>query len=327
MSETGRRELLQPGVHFGHQTRRWNPRMRRYIHGERDGIHIIDLLQTEELLDRGARLRRRDRRPGRHGPLRRHQEAGPRRVKEWADRSGMPYVNQRWLGGLLTNFQTISKRIDRLHELDRLKDGRPARPAARPRSGCRWRPSWRSSSYNLGGVRDMQRLPQAIVIIDLKTEAIAVAEAERLRIPIIGLVDSNFDPVPRRLSDPRQRRRDPLLRPGHPHPRRGDRGRRARPTARPRPSAGPRRRSAAGARRSEKRQREEEEQRPQGGRGGRRRGRPAGRRSKASRPQQAPPAAAPQAPRGAAARSGAQADPRRGRSSPTAERRAEGGLS
>ena len=108
----------------------------------------------------------------------------------------MPYVNQRWLGGLLTNFQTMSARIDRLHELTGLEDGRPARPAAHQGAHVAARPSWTKLEYNLGGVRDMKRLPQAVLIIDLKTEAIALREAERLRIPIIGLVDSNVDPVP-----------------------------------------------------------------------------------------------------------------------------------
>jgi small subunit ribosomal protein S2 len=195
MAEPGVKELLQAGLHFGHQTRRWNPRMRPFIHGEHDGIHIIDLLQTEHLLAEARRFAAEV--AGRGGTVlfvgtkKQARDA----VKEWADRSGMPYVNQRWLGGLLTNFNTISKRIDRLHELRELADNgqldllptkeRMAREAELGKL-----------EYNLGGVRDMKRLPDAVFVIDLKTEEIAVAEAKRLRLPIIGLVDSNVDPVP-----------------------------------------------------------------------------------------------------------------------------------
>ena len=194
MSEPGIKELLEAGLHFGHQTRRWDPRMRPYIYGERDGIHIIDLLQTEHLLAEARRFAADVASKGGSvlfvGTKKQARDA----VKEWAERCDMPYVNQRWLGGLLTNFHTMSARIDRLHELTELKDTdqldllptkeRMAREAELAKL-----------EYNLGGVRNMQRLPQAAVIIDLKTEVIAVREAERLRIPIIGLVDSNVDPV------------------------------------------------------------------------------------------------------------------------------------
>jgi small subunit ribosomal protein S2 len=195
MSEPGVKDLLQAGLHFGHQTRRWNPRMRPFIHGELDGIHIIDLLQTEHLLAEARRFAAEV--AGRGGSV---LFVGTKKqardsVKEWAERSGMPFVNQRWLGGLLTNFNTMSKRIDRLHELRTLADNgqldllptkeRMARQAELDKL-----------EYNLGGVRDMKRLPDAVFVIDLKTEAIAVAEAKRLRLPIIGLVDSNVDPVP-----------------------------------------------------------------------------------------------------------------------------------
>jgi small subunit ribosomal protein S2 len=195
MSEPGVKELLQAGLHFGHQTRRWNPRMRPFIHGEHDGIHIIDLLQTEHLLAESRRFAAEI--AGRGGTVlfvgtkKQARDA----IKEWADRCGMPFVNQRWLGGLLTNFNTMSKRIDRLHELRELADSgqldllptkeRMARQA-----------ELEKLEYNLGGVRDMKRLPDAVFVIDLKTEEIAVAEAKRLRLPIIGLVDSNVDPVP-----------------------------------------------------------------------------------------------------------------------------------
>jgi small subunit ribosomal protein S2 len=195
MNEAGLRELLEAGVHFGHQTRRWNPRMARYIHGERDGIHIIDLLQTQELLEEASRFGGEIARKGGTilfvGTKKQARDA----IGEIAQRSGMPYVNQRWLGGLLTNFSTISKRIDRLHELTGLAEGgqldllptkeRMARQAELAKL-----------EYNLGGVRDMKRLPQAVCLIDLKTEEIALREAARLRIPIIALVDTNCDPDP-----------------------------------------------------------------------------------------------------------------------------------
>jgi len=195
MAEVGLRELLEAGVHFGHQTRRWNPRMGRYIHGERDGIHIIDLLQTQELLDRarefGGEL------AGKGGTIlfvgtkKQARDA----VEEWAKRAGMPFVNQRWLGGLLTNFSTISKRIDRLHDLTSLaNEGQLDLLPTKERMAMQ--AELRKLEYNLGGVRDLKRLPQAVFIIDLKTEAIALREAERLRIPIIALVDTNCDPDP-----------------------------------------------------------------------------------------------------------------------------------
>ena len=195
MSEPGIKELLEAGLHFGHQTRRWDPQMRPYIYSERDGIHIIDLLQTEHLLAEARRFAGEGASKGGTvlfvGTKKQARDA----IKEWADRCDMPYVNQRWLGGLLTNFHTMSARIERLHELTGLREEgqldllptkeRMAREAELAKL-----------EYNLGGVRNMKRLPQAALIIDLKTEAIAVREAERLRIPIIGLVDTNVDPVP-----------------------------------------------------------------------------------------------------------------------------------
>jgi small subunit ribosomal protein S2 len=195
MAEVGLRELLEAGVHFGHQTRRWNPHMRRYIHGERDGIHVIDLLQTQELLAEAQQFASDAASKGGAvlfvGTKKQARDA----VKEWADRSEMPYVNQRWLGGLLTNFATISKRIDRLHELTSLADeGQLELLPTKERMSMQ--AELAKLDYNLGGVRDMKRLPQAVVIIDLKTEEIALREAKRLRIPIIGLVDTNCDPAP-----------------------------------------------------------------------------------------------------------------------------------
>jgi small subunit ribosomal protein S2 len=194
MAEPGIRELLEAGLHFGHQTRRWNPRMQRYIWGERDGIHIIDLLQTERLLHEARSFASEVAGQGATilfvGTKKQARDA----IRDWADRTGMPYVNQRWLGGLLTNFQTISKRIDRLHDLDELKRGGQL-DLLPTKERMSMEAELERLTYNLGGVRDMKRLPQAVVIIDLKTEEIALREAERLRIPIIGLVDTNVDPV------------------------------------------------------------------------------------------------------------------------------------
>ena len=195
MAEVGIKELLEAGVHFGHQTRRWNPAMRRYIFGERDGIHIIDLLQTEQLLSQarefGGELSRGGGTVLFVGTKKQARDA----VQEWAGRCGMPYVNLRWLGGLLTNFNTISARIARLHELtDLQEEGRLDLLPTKER--MRMQAELAKLEYNLGGVRDMERLPDAVFITDLKTEAIAVAEAARLRIPIIGLVDTNCDPQP-----------------------------------------------------------------------------------------------------------------------------------
>src|SRR3954447_1070049 len=195
MPEAGLKELLEAGVHFGHQTRRWNPNMCRYIFGELDGIHVIDLVQTESLLER-ARMFAGELSSGGGTVLfvgTKKQARGP--VQEWADRCKMPYVNQRWLGGLLTNFNTISARISRLHELsDWQEEGKLALLPTKERMSMQ--AELAKLEYNLGGVRDMDRLPDAVFVIDLKTEAIAVREAARLRIPIIALVDTNCDPEP-----------------------------------------------------------------------------------------------------------------------------------
>jgi small subunit ribosomal protein S2 len=193
MPEAGLKELLEAGVHFGHQTRRWNPKMRRYIFGELDGIHIIDLVQTEALLENARRFAGELASGG--GTVlfvgTKKQARGP--VQEWAERCKMPYVNQRWLGGLLTNFNTISARISRLHELTGWQEeGKLDLLPTKERMGMQ--AELAKLEYNLGGVRDMDRLPDAVFVTDLKTEEIAVREAVRLRIPIIGLVDTNCDP-------------------------------------------------------------------------------------------------------------------------------------
>src|SRR5450432_2685141 len=193
MPEVGIKELLEAGVHFGHQTRRWNPKMRRFIHGERGGIYIIDLLQTEELLQEARQfasdLARRGGTVLFVGTKKQARDA----VKDVAEAADMPYVNHRWLGGLLTNFQTISQRIRRLHDLERYEtEGQLALLPTRERMAAQ--ADLAKLRANLGGVKNMQRVPDAVFVIDIKTEAIAIREAQRLRIPIIGLVDTNCDP-------------------------------------------------------------------------------------------------------------------------------------
>jgi small subunit ribosomal protein S2 len=195
MPEAGLKELLEAGVHFGHQTRRWNPNMRRYIFGELDGIPIIDLVRTEALLENARRFAGELASGG--GTVlfvgTKKQARGP--VEEWAGRCKMPFVNQRWLGGLLTNFNTMSARIARLHELTGWRDeGKLDLLPTKERMGMQ--AELAKLEFNLGGVRDMERLPDAVFVTDLKTEEIAVREAARLRIPIIGLVDTNCDPTP-----------------------------------------------------------------------------------------------------------------------------------
>jgi small subunit ribosomal protein S2 len=193
VAQIGVKELLEAGVHFGHQTRRWNPKMRRFIFGERDGIYIIDLLQTEELLEQARRFASDIARRGGTILFVGTKKQARDVIKEVAESSGMPYVNHRWLGGLLTNFQTISLRIKRLHDLERYEtEGQLQLLPTRERISAQ--ADLEKLRANLGGVKDMQRVPQAVFVIDLKTEAIAVREAQRLRIPIIGLVDTNCDP-------------------------------------------------------------------------------------------------------------------------------------
>jgi small subunit ribosomal protein S2 len=188
-------DLLQSGVHFGHQTRRWNPKMRRYIFGERGGIHIIDLEQTHRLLlqaqDFVGDLAARGGGVLFVGTKKQARDS----IKETAIAAGMPYIDRRWLGGLLTNWQTISKRIERLHRLtDWRESGTIDLLPTRERIAAQ--AEFDKLDQNLGGVKDMQRLPEAIFVVDMKTETIGVREAERLKIPLIGLVDTNCDPDP-----------------------------------------------------------------------------------------------------------------------------------
>jgi small subunit ribosomal protein S2 len=193
VAEVGIAELLEAGVHFGHQTRRWNPKMRRFIHGERGGIYIIDLLKTQVLLKQAQDFA--DALAHRGGTV---LFVGTKKqardtIKDVAEAADMPYVNHRWLGGLLTNFQTINQRIRRLHDLERFEaEGQLELLPTRERMAAQ--ADLVKLRANLGGVKNMQRVPDAMFVIDLKTEEIAVKEARRLRIPIIGLVDTNCDP-------------------------------------------------------------------------------------------------------------------------------------
>src|SRR5919108_1087051 len=193
MAQVGIRELLEAGVHFGHQTRRWHPKMRRYIFGERDGIYIIDLTKTEVLLERARQFAHDLAARGGIilfvGTKKQAKDA----IKEVAEAAGMPYVNERWLGGLLTNFHTISKRIERLHDLHRQsEEGQLDLLPTKERMSME--AELRKLETNLSGVQHMERLPDAVFVIDLKVEEIAVREARRLGIPTIGLVDTNCDP-------------------------------------------------------------------------------------------------------------------------------------
>jgi len=187
------RELLEAGVHFGHQTRRWNPKMKRYIFGERGGIYIIDLQQTLESLEEAATFARNlAERNGTVlfvGTKKQAQDS----IEEQAQRVGMPYVNHRWLGGLLTNWRTISDRIERLHELRRLREeGQLA--LLPPKERIAMEAELVKLDSNLGGVADMRKQPDAMLVIDLRKEQLAVREARRLGLPIIALVDTNCDP-------------------------------------------------------------------------------------------------------------------------------------
>jgi small subunit ribosomal protein S2 len=195
LPEAELKELLEAGVHFGHQTRRWNPNMRRFIFGELDGIHIIDLLQTEALLENARKFVGELATGGGTVLFVGTKKQARDTIQEWAEKCQMPYVNKRWLGGLLTNFNTMSGRIGRLHELNGWKeDGKLDLLPTKERMGME--AELAKLEFNLGGVRDMDRLPDAVFVADLKTEEIAVNEAARLRIPIIGLVDTNCDPTP-----------------------------------------------------------------------------------------------------------------------------------
>jgi len=187
------RELLEAGVHFGHQTRRWNPKMKRFIFAERGGIYIIDLQQTLERLEEAHNFARNLAERGGTvlfvGTKKQAQDS----VEEEAKRTGMPFVNHRWLGGLLTNWRTISERIEHLHELRRLRDEGQLELLP-PKERISMQSELEKLEANLGGVADMRKQPDAVLVIDLRKEQLAVREARRLGLPIIALVDTNADP-------------------------------------------------------------------------------------------------------------------------------------
>ena len=188
-----RRELLEAGVHFGHQTRRWNPKMRRYIFGERSGIYIIDLEKTVEAINRTYQflldIGRRNGIVLFVGTKKQAQET----IQEHATRVGMPYVNTRWLGGMLTNFQTIHGRLRRLRELREMERS-GAFDYLPKKEVLKLRHEKDKLERNLAGIQDMDRLPDAVYVIDTKREQIAVKEARKLGIPVVAIVDTNCDP-------------------------------------------------------------------------------------------------------------------------------------
>jgi small subunit ribosomal protein S2 len=193
VSVVSMRELLEAGVHFGHQTRRWNPKMRRFIFTERGGIYIIDLQQTLDLTEQAYAFARNVSERGGSilfvGTKKQCQDS----IAEEATRVGMPFVHHRWLGGLLTNWRTISERIARLHELRRLREeGQLELLPSKERISMM--AELEKLETNLGGVADMKSVPDAVFVIDLRKEQLAVREARRLGLPVIALVDTNCDP-------------------------------------------------------------------------------------------------------------------------------------
>ncbi len=187
------KDLLEAGVHFGHQTRRWNPKMKDYIFGERNGIYIVDLQKSHMLLIEALQFVQELASQGRNilfvGTKRQAQQA----VAEEAKRCGMPYVTERWLGGLLTNFITIRRSLERLRELEMVNvDGRSERLTKKELAGLEKERLKLETS--LSGIKTMKVLPDAVFVIDTRKESIAVAEARKLRIPVVGIVDTNCDP-------------------------------------------------------------------------------------------------------------------------------------
>ncbi len=188
------RQLLESGVHFGHQTRRWNPKMKRFIFAERNGIYIIDLQLSLSYIDKAyAFVKSTVARGGQVlfvGTKKQAQEA----IAEQATRVGMPYVNQRWLGGMLTNFHTVTKRIQRLKELEGMNLADSASTGLTKKELLQLEREKNKLDKSLGGIRDMARTPQAVWVVDTKKEHLAVDEARKLRIPIVGILDTNCDP-------------------------------------------------------------------------------------------------------------------------------------
>lgn len=193
MAVVSMRQLLEAGVHFGHQTRRWNPKMRPFIFTERNGIHIVDLRQTLERIEEAHAFIKDTTAVGGTVLFVGTKKQAQAPIKEAAESSDMPYVNHRWLGGMLTNFQTIHRRILYMVELERM-DASGEINALPKKERLRLRHELAKLQPVLGGVRNLHRIPDAVFIIDVKAEQIAVTEASRLRIPIIAVVDTNCDP-------------------------------------------------------------------------------------------------------------------------------------
>ena len=193
MAVISMKQLLEAGLHFGHQTRRWNPKMKRFIHGERSGIHIVDLHQTLSHLERSYIFVRDLVANGGTvlfiGTKKQAQDS----IQSYAERCNMPYINERWLGGMLTNFQTISKRVSKMKEYQRMRDSGEFEAMPKKEALLIAR-ELTKLERNLGGIRDMERLPEAIFVLDTKKEHIAVTEARKVGVPIVAVVDTNCDP-------------------------------------------------------------------------------------------------------------------------------------
>ena len=193
MAVVSMKQLLEAGVHFGHQTRRWNPKMASYIFTERNGIYIIDLQKTVRKVDEAYHFVRELVKDGGFvlfvGTKKQAQET----IREEAQRAGMYYVNVRWLGGMLTNFKTIRRRVERLHELEKMETEGSMQVLPK-KEVAKLRAEGEKLQRFLGGIKDMRKLPGALFIVDPRKERIAVAEARRLGIPIVAIVDTNCDP-------------------------------------------------------------------------------------------------------------------------------------
>ena len=193
MAVVAMKQLLEAGVHFGHQTRRWDPKMAEYIFQARNGIHIIDLQKTSKKIDEAYEFMRSQAEEGKKvlfvGTKKQAQEC----MKEAAEKSGMYYVNQRWLGGMLTNFGTIRKRVERLNELETMQEDGTFDVLPK-KEVILLKKEMEKLQKNLGGIKDMTEIPGVLFVVDPKKERIAILEARKLNIPVVGLVDTNCNP-------------------------------------------------------------------------------------------------------------------------------------
>jgi len=193
MAIVSMRQMLEAGLHFGHQTQRWHPKMERFIHGERNGIYIIDLEQTLQRIEAAYSFVRQLASGGSVVLFVGTKKQAQDPIKNYAERSGMPYVNERWLGGMLTNFGTISKRVTKMIELERLAAS-PEWAQVPKKEALLMTRELAKLQRNLSGIRNMVRPPDAIFVLDTQTEHLAVTEANKLRIPVIAVVDTNVNP-------------------------------------------------------------------------------------------------------------------------------------